>query len=79
MSVSVFLQTPKEVGAMWTESGLDWSDFLAEDLDINKFVADQVCRLQHNKTGEYIVVSYRVSKNAPYTKHPQSSLQTKIK
>lgn len=42
----VSLQTPKEVGAVWTESGLDWNDFLPEDLDINKFVADQVCRLQ---------------------------------
>uniref|UniRef100_A0A8D0AE28 Eukaryotic translation initiation factor 4 gamma, 1a n=1 Tax=Sander lucioperca TaxID=283035 RepID=A0A8D0AE28_SANLU len=33
--------TPKKVGAMWTEGGLNWSDFLPEDEDVNKFVTDQ--------------------------------------
>lgn len=33
--------TPKKVGAMWTEGGLNWSDFLPEDMDVNKFVTDQ--------------------------------------
>lgn len=46
---SLFLfvrQTPKKVGAMWTEAGLNWSEFLPEDEDVNKFVTDQVCVLQ---------------------------------
>ncbi|XP_034743089.1 eukaryotic translation initiation factor 4 gamma 1a isoform X8 [Etheostoma cragini] len=33
--------TPKKVGAMWTEGGLNWSDFLPENEDVNKFVTDQ--------------------------------------
>nr|XP_046263507.1 eukaryotic translation initiation factor 4 gamma 1a isoform X3 [Scatophagus argus] len=33
--------TPKKVGAMWTEAGLNWSDFLPEDEDVNKFVTEQ--------------------------------------
>ncbi|XP_070829542.1 eukaryotic translation initiation factor 4 gamma 1a isoform X2 [Chaetodon trifascialis] len=33
--------TPKKVGAMWTEAGLNWRDFLPEDVDVNKFVTDQ--------------------------------------
>ncbi|XP_067385039.1 eukaryotic translation initiation factor 4 gamma 1-like isoform X2 [Channa argus] len=33
--------TPKKVGAMWTEAGLNWSDFLLKDEDVNKFVTDQ--------------------------------------
>ncbi|KAK9523209.1 hypothetical protein VZT92_019616 [Zoarces viviparus] len=33
--------TPKEVGAMWTEGGLNWSDFLPEDEDVNTFVTEQ--------------------------------------
>lgn len=33
--------TPKKVGAMWTEAGLNWRDFLPEDEDVNKFVTEQ--------------------------------------
>ncbi|XP_042352934.1 eukaryotic translation initiation factor 4 gamma 1a isoform X2 [Plectropomus leopardus] len=33
--------TPKKIGAMWTEGGLSWSDFLPEEEDVNKFVTDQ--------------------------------------
>lgn len=33
--------TPKKVGAMWTDSGLNWKDFLPSDVDVNKFVTDQ--------------------------------------
>ncbi|XP_040910483.1 eukaryotic translation initiation factor 4 gamma 1a isoform X2 [Toxotes jaculatrix] len=33
--------TPKNVGAMWTDAGLNWSDFLPKDEDVNKFVTDQ--------------------------------------
>ncbi|KAM3604685.1 uncharacterized protein V6R79_014834 [Siganus canaliculatus] len=33
--------TPKKVGALWTEAGLNWSDFLPEDEDVNKFVTEQ--------------------------------------
>ncbi|XP_053185317.1 eukaryotic translation initiation factor 4 gamma 1a isoform X2 [Scomber japonicus] len=33
--------TPKKVGAMWSEAGLKWSEFLGKDEDINKFVTDQ--------------------------------------
>lgn len=43
------LQPPKEVGSMWTEAGLNWSDFLPEDQDINKFVTDQVNKLQNSQ------------------------------
>lgn len=30
---------------MWAEAGLNWSDFLPEDQDVNKFVTLQVCKL----------------------------------
>uniref|UniRef100_A0A8C6TF56 Eukaryotic translation initiation factor 4 gamma n=1 Tax=Neogobius melanostomus TaxID=47308 RepID=A0A8C6TF56_9GOBI len=33
--------TPKKVGAMWIEAGLNWKDFLPKDVDDNKFVTDQ--------------------------------------
>uniref|UniRef100_A0AAQ5X2W3 Eukaryotic translation initiation factor 4 gamma, 1a n=1 Tax=Amphiprion ocellaris TaxID=80972 RepID=A0AAQ5X2W3_AMPOC len=33
--------TPKKVGALWTEAGLNWNDFLPKDEDVNKFVTDQ--------------------------------------
>ncbi|XP_029308570.1 eukaryotic translation initiation factor 4 gamma 1a isoform X2 [Cottoperca gobio] len=33
--------TPKKVGAMWAEGGLNWSEFLPEDEDVNKFVTEQ--------------------------------------
>ncbi|XP_075893466.1 eukaryotic translation initiation factor 4 gamma 1-like isoform X1 [Nelusetta ayraudi] len=32
---------PEKVGAMWTEAGLMWSEFLPESLDTHKFVVDQ--------------------------------------
>ncbi|XP_075330157.1 eukaryotic translation initiation factor 4 gamma 1 isoform X6 [Odontesthes bonariensis] len=31
----------KKVGTMWREAGLKWSDFLPEDLDVNKFVTEK--------------------------------------
>lgn len=33
--------TPKKVGAMWIEAGLNWKDFLPSDVDVNKFVTEQ--------------------------------------
>ncbi|XP_062337646.1 eukaryotic translation initiation factor 4 gamma 1a isoform X3 [Osmerus eperlanus] len=33
--------THKKVGGQWREGGLSWSDFLAKDEDINKFVTEQ--------------------------------------
>lgn len=36
------LKTPNKVGALWTEAGLNWNDFLPKDEDVNKFVTDQV-------------------------------------
>ncbi|XP_075881107.1 uncharacterized protein LOC142887376 isoform X3 [Nelusetta ayraudi] len=33
--------SPKRVGAMWAEAGLSWSDFLPDNVDINKFVTEQ--------------------------------------
>ncbi|KAM6990606.1 eukaryotic translation initiation factor 4 gamma 1a isoform 2-T2 [Tautogolabrus adspersus] len=33
--------TPKKVGAMWTDGGLSWSEFLPEDEDVNKFITEQ--------------------------------------
>ena len=42
-SLFTFHQTHKKVGAMWNEAGLNWSEFLAKDEDVNKFVTEQVC------------------------------------
>ncbi|XP_028329771.1 eukaryotic translation initiation factor 4 gamma 1-like [Gouania willdenowi] len=33
--------TPKKVGDLWIEAGLNWNDFLPEDKDVNKFVTEQ--------------------------------------
>lgn len=35
-------QSHKKAGAMWREAGLLWTDFLPEDVDINKFVTEKV-------------------------------------
>ncbi|KAF4076278.1 hypothetical protein AMELA_G00212570 [Ameiurus melas] len=31
----------KKAGALWTDAGLNWKDFLLEDEDVNKFVTEQ--------------------------------------
>ncbi|XP_053083441.1 eukaryotic translation initiation factor 4 gamma 1a isoform X3 [Pangasianodon hypophthalmus] len=31
----------KKAGALWTDAGLNWKDFLPEDEDVNKFVTEQ--------------------------------------
>ncbi|XP_053342378.1 eukaryotic translation initiation factor 4 gamma 1a isoform X1 [Clarias gariepinus] len=31
----------KKAGALWSDAGLNWKDFLAEDEDVNKFVTEQ--------------------------------------
>uniref|UniRef100_A0A672J8Q9 Eukaryotic translation initiation factor 4 gamma, 1a n=1 Tax=Salarias fasciatus TaxID=181472 RepID=A0A672J8Q9_SALFA len=33
-------ETPKKVGALWMDGGLNWNDFLPKDEDVNKFVTD---------------------------------------
>uniref|UniRef100_A0A3Q3AGL6 Eukaryotic translation initiation factor 4 gamma, 1a n=1 Tax=Kryptolebias marmoratus TaxID=37003 RepID=A0A3Q3AGL6_KRYMA len=33
--------THKKVGTLWREAGLNWTDFLPNDEDVNKFVTDQ--------------------------------------
>ncbi|XP_051944025.1 eukaryotic translation initiation factor 4 gamma 1a isoform X4 [Hippocampus zosterae] len=33
--------TRSKVGALWKEAGLNWSDFLSKNEDVNKFVTDQ--------------------------------------
>ncbi|XP_068196550.1 eukaryotic translation initiation factor 4 gamma 1-like isoform X3 [Antennarius striatus] len=33
--------TSRKVGAMWTEAGLNWKEFLPEGQDINKFVSEK--------------------------------------
>ncbi|KAM8839679.1 eukaryotic translation initiation factor 4 gamma 1-like isoform 3-T3 [Synchiropus picturatus] len=33
--------TPKKVGAMWSDAGLSWTEFLPKDEDVSKFVAAQ--------------------------------------
>ncbi|XP_061588278.1 eukaryotic translation initiation factor 4 gamma 1a isoform X2 [Cololabis saira] len=33
--------TPKKVGSLWKEAGLNWDEFLPKDEDVNKFVADK--------------------------------------
>uniref|UniRef100_A0A3P8WNP7 Eukaryotic translation initiation factor 4 gamma, 1a n=1 Tax=Cynoglossus semilaevis TaxID=244447 RepID=A0A3P8WNP7_CYNSE len=33
--------TPKKVGYMWMDAGLNWNDFLPKNEDVNKFVTEQ--------------------------------------
>lgn len=33
---------------MWREAGLQWKDFLPEEVDVNKFVTEKVRVLQLN-------------------------------
>ncbi|KAF4094067.1 hypothetical protein AMELA_G00008860 [Ameiurus melas] len=33
--------SPKKAGALWTDAGLNWKDFLSEDEDVKKFVTEQ--------------------------------------
>ncbi|KAF3848143.1 hypothetical protein F7725_021171 [Dissostichus mawsoni] len=35
------MRSHKKAGAMWQEGGLRWRDFLAEDVDVNKFVTEK--------------------------------------
>ncbi|XP_019959157.2 eukaryotic translation initiation factor 4 gamma 1a isoform X2 [Paralichthys olivaceus] len=48
--------TPKKVGAMWTEDGLSWSDFLPKDEDVNKFVTEQQVDFTTGETTESLEV-----------------------
>uniref|UniRef100_W5KAJ0 Eukaryotic translation initiation factor 4 gamma 3 n=1 Tax=Astyanax mexicanus TaxID=7994 RepID=W5KAJ0_ASTMX len=34
-------QSHRKVGALWRESGLNWSDFLSEDEDLQSFISEQ--------------------------------------
>jgi hypothetical protein len=36
---------------MWNEAGLNWSEFLSKDVDVNKFVTEQV-----SGTGQKVAV-----------------------
>lgn len=47
-------QTPKKVGAMWREGGLNWTEFLPEDEDVNTFVSKQVSRLKEFKIRKHL-------------------------
>jgi len=47
-------QTPKKVGAMWREGGLNWTEFLPEDEDVNTFVSKQVSRLKEFKRRKHL-------------------------
>uniref|UniRef100_A0A8B9GRP3 Eukaryotic translation initiation factor 4 gamma, 3a n=1 Tax=Astyanax mexicanus TaxID=7994 RepID=A0A8B9GRP3_ASTMX len=38
---SFLLQSHRKVGALWRESGLNWSDFLSEDEDLQSFISEQ--------------------------------------
>ena len=40
--VSLSHQSHKKAGTMWREAGLRWKDFLPEDVDVNKFVTEEV-------------------------------------
>ncbi|KAK1900497.1 Eukaryotic translation initiation factor 4 gamma 1 [Dissostichus eleginoides] len=39
--LSKITKSHKKAGAMWQEGGLRWRDFLAEDVDVNKFVTEK--------------------------------------
>ncbi|KAM9733254.1 eukaryotic translation initiation factor 4 gamma 1 isoform 3-T3 [Menidia menidia] len=41
-----------KVSAMWREAGLSWSDFLPEDLDVNKFVTEKNVEFTLGKESE---------------------------
>lgn len=43
-SITTYLpyQSHKKAGTMWREAGLQWKDFLPEDVDVNKFVTEKV-------------------------------------
>lgn len=35
---------------MWREAGLEWKDYLPEDVDVNKFVTEKVNPAKKTKT-----------------------------
>lgn len=48
--VLIFFQSHKKAGAMWREAGLEWKDYLPEDVDVNKFVTEKVNPAKKTKT-----------------------------
>ncbi|XP_049602389.1 eukaryotic translation initiation factor 4 gamma 1a isoform X6 [Syngnathus scovelli] len=44
--------TCSKVGTLWKEAGLNWSDFLAKDEDVNKFVTEQKVEFTTGKEQE---------------------------
>lgn len=60
--------TPKKVGAMWTDAGLSWSEFLPEEEDVNKFVTEQKVEFttgeetESKETGKKVLSADELSK-----------------
>lgn len=43
---------------MWAEAGLSWSDFLSDDVDINRFVTEQVCEVL-SRYSYAVIITYQ--------------------
>uniref|UniRef100_A0A8C5B082 Eukaryotic translation initiation factor 4 gamma 1 n=1 Tax=Gadus morhua TaxID=8049 RepID=A0A8C5B082_GADMO len=64
--------THKKVGAMWNEAGLNWSEFLSKDVDVNKFVTEQV-----SGTGQKVAVGKKPLTNEEISKQLERLIQDK--
>ncbi|KAE8290913.1 Eukaryotic translation initiation factor 4 gamma 1 [Larimichthys crocea] len=69
--------TPKKVGAMWTEARLNWSDFLPEDEDVNKFVSHQKVEFTTGEETEVKEVGKKVFTGEEISKQLDRLMQDK--
>ncbi|XP_019117735.1 eukaryotic translation initiation factor 4 gamma 1a isoform X1 [Larimichthys crocea] len=69
--------TPKKVGAMWTEARLNWSDFLPEDEDVNKFVSHQKVEFTTGEEAEVKEVGKKVFTGEEISKQLDRLMQDK--
>uniref|UniRef100_A0A7N8WQU3 Eukaryotic translation initiation factor 4 gamma, 1a n=1 Tax=Mastacembelus armatus TaxID=205130 RepID=A0A7N8WQU3_9TELE len=69
--------TPKKVGAMWMEAGLNWRDFLPKDEDVNKFVSEQKVEFTMGEENESIEVSKKVLSGEEMSKYLDRLLEDK--
>ncbi|KAG7229334.1 hypothetical protein INR49_012992 [Caranx melampygus] len=69
--------TPKKVGGMWTEAGLNWSDFLPKDEDVNKFVTEQKVDFTTGEESESKEVGKKVLSGEEVSKQLDRLLQDK--
>lgn len=72
VSMHPFLpQGHKKVGALWREAGLNWSDFLSEEQELQSFISEQVSQQGVQVVLSYFTHGHRRTRHFVFTSFPR--------